>query len=198
MKLRAKKRFFHNFQIKLKPPSGGFLLICKKRPARSAKENLTLTNFMKADESRVARLATSGLRGVGRARIWIKSGVIRERMELELFVPIKLKSAQNLKAHWAKRAAIVRRQKLDVGLMLNCSWKPVPPLPCKITLVALKLHKMDSDNLIISFKAIKDAIAEFFRPGLAPGRADDTDEIEWKYLQVRQANEGVIIKYESL
>jgi hypothetical protein len=119
-------------------------------------------------------------------------------MELELFVPIKIKSVQNLKSHWAHRAAVTKEHKLAVGLMLNLNWSPLPPLPCKITLVALKLHKMDYDNLVSAFKPIRDAVAEFFRPGLAPGRADDTDEIEWKYLQVRQANEGVIIKYESL
>lgn len=153
---------------------------------------------MMEGESRPVPSAIVGRYAVGKARIWIKSGVIKERMELELFVPIKLKSAQNIKCHWAKRAAMVRKQKLDVGLMLNASWKPLPMFPCKITLVALKLHQMDYDNLVTAFKPIRDSVAEFFRPGLAPGRADDTDQIEWKYLQVRQSNEGIIIKYESL
>jgi hypothetical protein len=71
---------------------------------------------------------------------------------------------------------------------LDIRWKELDPkitLPCHITLTRLS-HKedpMDFDNLVYSFKGIRDAVAEKILPGLPPGRADGDKRLEWKYSQ---------------
>jgi hypothetical protein len=42
---------------------------------------------------------------------------------------------------------------------------------------------MDFDNLVPSFKFIRDEIANALIPGLLPGRADDDARLSWGYDQ---------------
>lgn len=57
------------------------------------------------------------------------------------------------------------------------------PLPCHIRLIRLSPRRLDSDNLVMAFKAIRDCIAAILIPGKAAGRADDSPLISWSYGQ---------------
>jgi hypothetical protein len=56
---------------------------------------------------------------------------------------------------------------------------------------------MDFDNLVGSFKWIRDTLAEILVPNLAKGRADDDPRITWVYLQEKSKSIGVRIKIEA-
>src|SRR5947207_3226381 len=57
-------------------------------------------------------------------------------------------------------------------------------LPCVVELTRIAPKKFDYDNLVASFKWIRDACAEEILPGLAIGRADDEDNgITFVYKQ---------------
>jgi hypothetical protein len=57
------------------------------------------------------------------------------------------------------------------------------PLPCHIVLTRIGKKKLDSDNLPMSMKWVRDAVADQLIPGLLPGRADDDSRITWDYAQ---------------
>ena len=56
-------------------------------------------------------------------------------------------------------------------------------LPCRICLTRIGLRPLDFDNLVYSFKYIRDEVADLIIPGLARGRADGDKRIEWDYKQ---------------
>lgn len=55
-------------------------------------------------------------------------------------------------------------------------------LPCNVRLTRIG-RRLDDDNLRGALKYIRDAIAELLVPGLAIGRADDDERINWEYNQ---------------
>ncbi len=57
-------------------------------------------------------------------------------------------------------------------------------LPCKIKLIRHGRKEMDDDNLPVSLKYIRDAIADHIITGLAPGRADGDKRLSWEYSQI--------------
>lgn len=60
--------------------------------------------------------------------------------------------------------------------------------PIRVKLTRYAPRMLDKhDNLPYSFKWIYDAVCDYCRPGLAAGRADDTDDISVEYDQVKQA-----------
>jgi len=65
--------------------------------------------------------------------------------------------------------------------------RPEITLPCKIVLTRVSPRSLDTDNLPCAFKWIRDAIADLIIPGLAPGRADGDELIEWVYEQEKQS-----------
>lgn len=59
-------------------------------------------------------------------------------------------------------------------------------LPCKIKLTRIAPRFLDKhDNLPMSMKYIVDALCEILKPGLAAGRADEGDDIEISYDQIK-------------
>jgi hypothetical protein len=111
--------------------------------------------------------------------------------QLKLFLPIVTKSEANMSEHWTKKRKRINAQKTEIFYSLvNVKIKT----PCKITLIRTGGKKMDYDNLVSCFKYIRDAIAEIIHPGLAIGRADDDESIEWKYEQeIGFKRKGVLI-----
>jgi hypothetical protein len=97
----------------------------------------------------------------------------------------KVVSEANLGEFWAKKRARVTMQHKVVFWELRCL-KPIliVKLPCKVIMTRFGAKEMDSDNLISAFKHIRDAIANYIRPGLAPGKADDDKRITWECKQV--------------
>lgn len=85
---------------------------------------------------------------------------------------------------------------------LDIKWKELDPkikLPCMITLTRIAHEKepMDFDNLVYSFKGIRDAVAELIFPDLPPGRADADKRLEWAYKQEKGLY-GIRIEMEEI
>jgi hypothetical protein len=95
-----------------------------------------------------------------------------------VLMPLRIQSRANLREHWRTRSARDRREKRTTALYLSKVEKPA--LPVKVTLTRLAPRSLDSDNLAISFKAVRDAVAEWLG-------ADDRDGsgITWAYEQAR-------------
>ena len=128
----------------------------------------------------------------------------------EMELPIVTVSEANLREHWSKSAKRHKLQKAQVWVALNNYFndfhrrkfnpRPFIPLPCTVTLTRISPRKLDQqDNLPTSMKYIVDSIADFIRPGMAVGRADDTKEIQWVYEQSKGAPKykGIRIKIEA-
>src|SRR5215469_18479034 len=98
-------------------------------------------------------------------------------MKLSLHLPLKTVSESNCFEHWTKKHKRHKEQKNAVHSAFKLN------LPAKVTLTRISPKQLDSDNLAGSFKWIRDAVAEEFRPGLAPGRADDHAGFTWVYEQ---------------
>jgi len=99
-----------------------------------------------------------------------------------LHIPLKLVSEANTREHWTKKHTRKKKQQqmvyqawhnLDVNLPINISFTRIAP------------RRYDSDNLVTSFKHVRDIICSLITPGLAPGRADDLDGISFEYHQHR-------------
>lgn len=103
-------------------------------------------------------------------------------------INIRTVSEANDSSHWANKAKLKRRSQqkksmLNLMLLLKSSTENGIKLPCHIHLVRIAPRSLDDDNLLSAFKLIRDTIASSIRPGLAPGRADETSEITWTYAQ---------------
>ena len=98
-------------------------------------------------------------------------------------IPLRTESEGNSNEHWTRKNQRHKKQKwiikaafMEKNLKIN--------RPCEITLTRIAPRELDKeDNLPMSFKWIKDAIADYIIPGKASGRADDSKEISWKYDQ---------------
>jgi hypothetical protein len=103
---------------------------------------------------------------------------------VDWLLPIKTVSEANTKGHWTAGYKRHKLQKMWLrGTFL--SNRPEITLPCHIILTRHGT-KMDYDNLLSAMKYIRDEIAAQIKPGLAPGRADEGDDITWEYKQKPQ------------
>ena len=113
------------------------------------------------------------------------------------YIPVRLISP-NTKEHWSKPY----KRKKDISWMLHNLYHTTTPKPEIPAIVYLerqikkggRQRFFDSDNLIFAFKQIRDIIADILRPGLAPGRADDDEDlIKWQYSQAYADHAGIQI-----
>ena len=120
-----------------------------------------------------------------------------ETESINIKLPIKIISEANNTDHWTKK----HKRKKDIAKKLRTYLPSFGKchLPCKVTLTRISPRRLDSDNLIISFKFIRDYLSNLLIPGLAPGRADDDHRIEWCYEQVRGESKeyAIIVRIES-
>lgn len=108
--------------------------------------------------------------------------MIDKRLITSTVIPIRLISEANNHDHWAKK---YKRQK-EQQQRIKLEWlrlRPKITLPCEIHLTRLGVKELDSDNLVICFKGIRDAIGDCITPGLPPGQADSNPKIKWIYSQ---------------
>lgn len=101
---------------------------------------------------------------------------------ISLKIPIRLISEANDSSHWTKK----RKRKLVHAFLLNAYFNTLHKeisLPCVVNLIRVAPRQFDEDNLYMSFKHIRDWIADRIIPGLAPGRADGDKRITWHYRQ---------------
>jgi|SRR5882672_1034351 len=96
-------------------------------------------------------------------------------------IPLKLHTQPHQFEHWTKvRNRRIQSQKA-IAWLLN-SKKGQFPLPCKVSLIRVG-RKCDYDNLVYSFKSVRDEVANIIIPGLTKGKADESPLIQWEYKQ---------------
>lgn len=97
-------------------------------------------------------------------------------------LPIKTVSEANSNEHWSKKLQRHKRQKHWIWVFFQDS-KPNINLPCIVKMIRCSPRQLDSDNLQMAFKWIRDAISEQIFPGSLAGRADNHPSIKWEYEQ---------------
>lgn len=116
-------------------------------------------------------------------------------MQQSIFIPLKIVSEANLREHWRISYKRHKDQKNVVSFELIVRYVP-RKLPVTVTLTRVSPRTLDDDNLLTSLKYIRDAIAEYFVPGLQPGRADNDNRITWKYSQDKSVHKGVRLTFD--
>ena len=101
------------------------------------------------------------------------------------WLPIKLESTANARWHWRKKAAHARQQRQTARLIVM----PVE-LPILVLITRVGPRKLDSDNLAISAKHVRDGIADVLG-------VDDGDEtkVRWEYAQEKGKGYGCRVEY---
>jgi len=115
---------------------------------------------------------------------------------LDIELPIPTVSEANNTDHWSIKSKRKKIQKLLIKSSFN-RLSPIIIIPCHVILTRLASRDLDDDNLVSAFKTVRDAIADYIRPGLAPGRADDHKGITWVYKQERAKTRGVRIQIKE-
>ena len=129
--------------------------------------------------------------------------------KIELFLPILIISEANNSDHWTKkRKRKLAQQTCIRAYMLN---RYEYHLPCTVTLKRIGARLLDYDNLVHSFKSIRDQIAEIIieyqdeiknsGPSVSHKRAkgshDSDPRIQWKYAQETGKNKGIKVEIEA-
>lgn len=97
-------------------------------------------------------------------------------------IPIRISSLANDSRHWAKKWK--ERKNKITGLNYYLAGAGSFDLPVRVTFERVAPRMLDAhDNLPAALKPYTDCVADFLRPGMRAGRADDTDQIEWIYKQ---------------
>lgn len=112
----------------------------------------------------------------------------------ETVLPIKVISEANQCEHWRLKHARKKKQQAAIQVFWNTSSIFVS-LPCHIKLTRIAPRSLDSDNLVSSFKFIRDKLADMIKPGLKPGQADSKDFI-FEYDQKKGLPKEYLIKIE--
>jgi hypothetical protein len=116
------------------------------------------------------------------AAITLSAGPPQHRLELHALVPIKTVSLNQSgrQTHWGQRARRAKKEREAVGWALKVHNLNRLPVPCAVTLMRLAPSGgLDGDNLAGSFKATRDAVAEWLE-------VDDADpRVTWAYAQGR-------------
>ncbi|MEJ7746335.1 MAG: hypothetical protein WKF61_06210 [Luteimonas sp.] len=100
---------------------------------------------------------------------------------IEVTLPLHLVSGANVREHWALRSKRAKSHREA------CIAVPGHPVPCVVTLTRLGPRELDSDNLAISAKHVRDGIADRL------GVNDNDKRVEWRYAQERSKEYGVRI-----
>jgi len=109
------------------------------------------------------------------------------------FIPIKTVSEANCSEHWTKKHKRHKEQKLWIYSLFKTNL-PNLRLPVTIKLTRHGKKLLDDDNLPVSMKYFRDAIADCLIPGKRPGQADSDPRIVWTYAQLVSDRVGVKIE----
>jgi hypothetical protein len=113
---------------------------------------------------------------------------------LDWIIPIHTISEANCSEHWSKKKKRHDIQKRWIKVYFKNEGQFIP-LPCHVKLTRLGKRLLDSDNLPVSMKWLRDEIANQLIPGLAAGRADDDKRITWEYAQEKSKEYKVIVTF---
>ena len=117
---------------------------------------------------------------------------------VKVFIPIKLQSP-NVQEHWTKKHRRNKRHQHAVALVLRQPLNGIK-LPAAITLTRVASRHLDYDNMVYSFKAIRDQLAVLLTGVKKMGQGDSDPRITWRYDQERQAKgqiSGISITVEE-
>jgi hypothetical protein len=95
--------------------------------------------------------------------------------------------------HWREAWLRHKEQKQMIHLFLS-PLKSCLRIPCTVRLYRLSQKELDDDNNVVSFKYIRDAIAEVITGDMRPGRADGDKRIKWEYFQEKANEAGIRIE----
>jgi len=117
--------------------------------------------------------------------------------EIRWNIPMKLISCANRAEHWSKRYKRNKNQKREIWVRF-VNDKPEIQFPCFIVLTRNGPQLLDDDNLISSFKSVKDEIANQLIPNLRPGLADSSENLIWHYKQNKTKDYSIDIHIKTI
>ena len=111
--------------------------------------------------------------------------------KVEYIIDIRTISESNTRGHWAKNLTLHQEQTYLGELMTRRALEALPAdhdlrkvdAPIDILMVRHACTEMDSDNLPVAMKYVRDGIANALEPGMRPGRADGLSRFSWTYRQ---------------
>ena len=102
---------------------------------------------------------------------------------MEIVIPVRTLSEANLRCHWGQRARRAKRQRVAARILVRAAFtRLLERGPCggyRVTLTRIAPRVLDSDNLAISLKAVRDGVAD------ALGVSDADGLCSWSYAQWR-------------
>jgi hypothetical protein len=100
-------------------------------------------------------------------------------------------NTQNVREHWAKRAARAKQHRTQAWAELRAA-DTAPRLlgPVVVTLTRIAPRKMDDDGAIASLKAVRDGVADWL------GVDDGSHLITWRYAQRKGAPKQHAVQIE--
>ena len=120
-------------------------------------------------------------------------------MKISFIIPMTqnlLASEANLSEHWSVKRKRHETQRFLVRSSFNFNAPESIPIPCTIRMTRIAPRQLDEDNLIASFKWIKDTIADFIVSGLPRGRADGNRKMTWHYSQQKRKPKEYALEIE--
>lgn len=96
----------------------------------------------------------------------------------EIDIPMRLRTDQNQRHNPWKKAALVKRERNTMALLVQAAIKSLPD-KILVTLTVISKNKLDDDNIAGRCKAARDGVAD----GLHV--KDNDPRIKWDYKQQR-------------
>lgn len=104
---------------------------------------------------------------------------------------LRLVSLANLREHWTTRSTRARKHRgeaYDAARLSRVGC--VPTLPMVVTITRIAPRELDTDNLAISAKSVRDGIAD------ALGVDDKDKRVTWLYTQSRGAPKAYAVRVD--
>lgn len=129
------------------------------------------------------------------------------------FLPIVTVSEANTSEHWSRSRKRHKTQQAILRLWFRSLSKgAIPALPVEVTFTRIASRELDSDNLQIAFKWLRDELSllliapDYNKTALAAsgkryklkGRQDSDKRIKWLYAQEKGQIKGIRIGLRSL
>lgn len=112
----------------------------------------------------------------------------------EIVLPIDTVSESNTFQHWSKKYKRHQLQKLQIKAAFK-NYSLAFSVPCVIKLTRLSPRELDYDNLVSSFKWIRDGVSEQITGLPGAGRSDNHPGLRFEYGQEKSREKGVKIKF---
>lgn len=111
---------------------------------------------------------------------------------IEVLVNLRLSSLQNMRYHWSVRARAAKLHRETTQWALKKEALMVGTTgPLKITITRIAPRTLDTDNLAISAKFVRDGVADWLR------RNDGDPLIDWQYRQEKATYYAARIRIEA-